>query len=60
MTGWGEIDDAILACLAEQGAMAPRDLADRLGLSEAATRSLLALLAQEGRVEILSVTAGAR
>ena len=51
---WSDIDDAVLACLAD-GARAPAEIARQLGMSEAATRSLVALLAQEGRVEILAV-----
>jgi hypothetical protein len=48
---WTEIDEAVLACL-ESGAMAPAAVAQRLGMSEAAVGSLLAMLVYDGRVRI--------
>ena len=53
---WSEIDHAILRCLYEAGgAMAPADIGRRLGMSEAAARSALAMLAHEGKVRICQV-----
>lgn len=52
---WDDLDDAVLACLAAKGAMAPHDLGHHLGLSESATSSLVCLLALEGRVRICLV-----
>lgn len=49
---WAELDDAVLRCLAESGAMAPDDIARRLGLSADAVASILWMLAQERRVRI--------
>lgn len=55
---WSEIDDAILACLSETGEMmSPDEIGRRLGMSEAATVSVLGMLAQEGRVRISRVEA---
>lgn len=52
---WSEIDDDVLRALAGNGAMAPAELARRLGISEGATASLLSMLAQAGRVRICLV-----
>ncbi len=52
---WGELDDAVIACLQAHGAMAPEDLGRRLGLSEPAAASLLCMLALEGKVRICLV-----
>jgi len=53
---WGEIDDAILHCLHDAGgAMAPADIGRRLGMSEDAARSALAMLAHEGKIRISQV-----
>lgn len=54
---WTELDDAILACLAEEGPLAPAEIGRRLGLSEGAVVSLVNLLAQEGKVRICLVGA---
>ena len=48
---WSEIDDAVMQCLAA-GAAAPAEIAERLGMSEAAIASVLAMLAAEGKVAI--------
>jgi hypothetical protein len=48
---WTEIDDAVLDCLAA-GVAAPADIGKRLGMSEAAAVSVLAMLAAEGKVRI--------
>jgi hypothetical protein len=48
---WTEIDDAVLQCLAS-GIAAPAEIGERLGMSEAAAGSILAMLAAEGKVTI--------
>jgi hypothetical protein len=48
---WSEIDDAVLQCLAA-GVAAPAEIGERLGMSEAAAGSILAMLAAEGKVTI--------
>ena len=55
---WGDLDAAVIACLEANGAMAPRDIGRRLGLSESAAASLLCLLVQQGRVRICLVEPG--
>lgn len=50
--GWQEIDDQVLACLADRGPMSPDELGKELSMSEQAAISLICLLAQEGRVAI--------
>ena len=52
---WNEIDGQIEKALARAGGMTPADLAREVGLSEAATVSVLARLAAEGRVSIARV-----
>jgi predicted ArsR family transcriptional regulator len=53
---WSELDDELLRCLADQhGAMTPAELGGRLGMSEAAVCSMLAMLAETGKVRICSV-----
>jgi hypothetical protein len=54
---WNDLDDAILACLADEGPLAPAEIGHRLGLSEGAVVSLVTLLAQEGKVRICLVGA---
>ena len=49
---WWSIDDEILACLAVSPYLTPAELGGKLGLSEPATSSLLALLAAEGKVRL--------
>ena len=51
---WREIDDAVLECLAI-GEATPADIGRRLGLSEAAVVSVVAMLAAEGRVRVCRV-----
>jgi hypothetical protein len=51
---WTEIDDQVRRCL-EHGAMAPRDIARQLDLSEGAVISVLSLLVQEGKLRIARV-----
>ncbi len=56
-TWWDELDAAVVRCVAERGIAGPADIAARLGLSERAVTSLVALLVQEGRLRIGSVVA---
>jgi DNA-binding CsgD family transcriptional regulator len=51
---WTDIDACILAALAD-GGKTPRELSDKLGISEASVTSLLSMLAIEGRVRISRV-----
>jgi len=51
---WTEIDDAVLKCLAI-GEATPADIGRRLGISEAAVVSVVAILAAEGRVRVCRV-----
>jgi hypothetical protein len=57
-TWWSELDDEVRRCLGE-GALAPAEIARRLGVSEDAATSLVTLLAREGKVRICLVDAGA-
>ena len=52
---WNEIDEQIEKALFRSGGMAPADLAREVGLSEAATVSVLSRLATEGRIRIARV-----
>ena len=52
---WDEIDQQIEKTLGRTGGMSPADLAREVGLSEAATVSVLSRLAAEGRVSIARV-----
>ena len=52
---WSDLDDDLLATLGAGGAMTPVELGRRLGISEAAIASLVAMLATEGRVRICLV-----
>lgn len=54
---WWQVDREILECLATHGAMTPGEICRELGLSEGEATSLLATLAQEGRVQICQVVA---
>ncbi len=54
---WRELDDAVLACVAERGETSPDEIGRRLGISEAAAVSVLGMLAREGRVRIARVRA---
>lgn len=51
---WGELDRDVLACL-DEGARSPKELGQRLGVSESTLTSLLFLLAAQGRVRISGV-----
>jgi hypothetical protein len=52
---WNEIDGQIEKALFRAGGMTPADLAREIGLSEAATVSVLSRLATEGKVRIARV-----
>lgn len=49
---WRELDDCVLACLGQNGAMTPAEVARHVGVPEAAAVSLLCLLIAEGRVRL--------
>jgi len=51
---WREIDDAVLEHLAN-GAATPAEIGERLGMSEAAAASIVAMLAAEGKLRIARV-----
>lgn len=53
---WSELDGDVLRCLDDgHGEMAPAELGRRLGMSEPAVCSILAMLAATGKVRIRSV-----
>jgi DNA-binding IclR family transcriptional regulator len=53
---WTQLDEEVLRCLSERpGEMTPTELGGRLGMSESAVCSLLAMLAETGKVRIRSV-----
>jgi hypothetical protein len=52
---WAELEGDVLACLKTTGAMPPAEVGRRLGLSESAAASVLAMLAREGKVRITLV-----
>ena len=52
---WNEIDRDVRAILERSGPMSPRDIARQLRLSEGAIASVLAMLAQEGKLRINQV-----
>ena len=52
---WSEIDRDVRAILERSGPTSPRDIARRLRLSEGAVASVLAMLAQEGKLRIKQV-----
>jgi len=51
---WDDLDASILAALAD-GGKSPRELGDKLGLSEQSMTSLVSMLAMQGRVRISQV-----
>ena len=57
---WAALDDDVMGCLAKGESMEPAEIARRLGLSESAVVSLLALLVTQGRVRIDRVAAADR
>jgi len=54
---WRELDDAVLACLAD-GNDTPSEISRQLGISEPAASSIMTMLVVEGRVRIARVSLG--
>lgn len=54
---WTDMEEDVLRCLEGRGSVQPVEIAGKLGMSEAAATSLLAILAREGKVKISSVEA---
>jgi predicted transcriptional regulator len=53
---WGQLDADVLRCLAErQGGMTPAEIGRNVGMSEQAVSSIIGMLAERGRVRIVSV-----
>jgi len=53
---WAEIDEAVLGALAESGGRLPlAQLAKRVGMSEDAVRSVVSMLAEQGKLRIAVV-----
>ena len=53
---WTDLDDELLHYLGEQdGAVTPAELGARLNMSEAAVCTIVAMLAESGKVRIRSV-----
>ena len=53
---WGQLDADVLRCLAErQGGMTPAEIGRNVGISEQAVSSIIGMLAESGRVRIMSV-----
>ena len=53
---WGQLDGDMLRCLAgTRERLSPAEIGDRIGISEDAARSILTMLAEEGKVRICSV-----
>jgi len=57
---WQEIDDAIVSCFLDESSMTPVEIGRKLGMSTEAVTSLLARLAQEGRITIVRVALARR
>lgn len=56
---WTDLDDELLRCLGERdGAITPAEIGARLGMSEAAVCTIIAMLAESGKVRIRSVERG--
>jgi hypothetical protein len=51
---WADLEEEALACLAPHG-LSAAELGAKLGMSEASTASLIAMLAREGRVRLVCV-----
>jgi hypothetical protein len=51
---WSDLEEEALACLAPRP-LSAAELGDKLGMSEASTASLIAMLAREGRVRLVCV-----
>jgi DNA-binding Lrp family transcriptional regulator len=54
-TWWSDLERELMKCMDSECPVPVPDLAARLGLSESAVNSLVALLAQEGKVRITAV-----
>ena len=55
-SAWAELDDAVLTVLAEDGGrMTLEQIAQKLGMSEGAVRSIISMLAEQGRIRIAAV-----
>ena len=52
---WGDLDNALLECVAETGSVSAAEAGRRLGVSEEAVVSLAAMLAREGRLRIARI-----
>jgi len=52
---WGDLDNALLDCLAESGGLSAAEAGRRLGISEDAVASLAAMLVREGRLRIARI-----
>jgi hypothetical protein len=53
---WAEVDDAVLSVLAEDGGrLTLGQIAARVGMSEDAVRSIVSMLAEQGKVRIAAV-----
>lgn len=50
---WADLDHEVLECLTTRP-MTPAEIGDKVGLSEGSVTSMLAMLAQEGRIQILA------
>jgi hypothetical protein len=57
MTGtwWTGMEGAVLACLARAGRLTPAEIGYQVGMSEEAVRSILAMLAEQGKIRIAAV-----
>jgi DNA-binding IclR family transcriptional regulator len=49
---WNDVESDVLRCLEGRDAVPPGEIAQKLGMSEAAATSLLSILASEGKVRI--------
>ncbi len=56
---WDEIDEAVVTCLDRERSLTPADIARHVGVSEDAVTSIVAMLAQEGKLRISLVTSTA-
>lgn len=55
---WGDLDGDVLRLLADRPeGLSPVEISHRLGVSEDGVRSILAMLAHEGRIRMLGGTA---
>jgi len=55
-SAWGEVDEAVLNILAEGGGrLTLGEIATRIGMSEDAVRSVVSMLAEQGKVRIVVV-----